>query len=184
MKVGKGAIKLAMIIAAAVVVVSIVVVSYLSGEAVSLESSLQALGMFVAGILTAIGIRKGGAGLAVIVLARAGIGCGSAPLHYARASLGMAESAMDGAADLIPEDAERRDDALALADSALELGDRALDVWEAARMDSPPAIWKKALVAILQAMDLVAEILDTVGVDLPEFMKSAMAELRSISRFI
>lgn len=100
--------KIISIICATVVLITIAVLSYMSGEGITMADSLQALGVFVSGLLVAFGMRRGGSAV-VIVLAMgvSQVACTPKPQVMAQASLtSVAEAVAAGdslVASMIPD---------------------------------------------------------------------------------
>ena len=179
MTIGKGAIKLALVIAAATVLITIIVVSYLSGSQIDLESVLPVLGGVLVGAFGALGLRKSG-GIFILCFALTSASC-AAPWSYARATLAGAETALEYTEGALPDGNDDAETAVRMSRSAITLGNHAVDLWEASRQESPPAIWPKAVAMLVCASAFILDLLKELGVVVPPFIINAFDALQMLS---
>ena len=161
----KTSTRIVLIICATTILITIVVLSYLSGEGIELGSALQALGVFVAGLIAAMGFRRGGGAL-LMVLCLSQSACVQ-PWVAARGTIGAAKAALDAIEPCIPEDAEGRTEALEITDAALEMGDVVVDMWEERGANDKPLGWWKWAGAAARGFTLILNILKSAGVPIP-----------------
>jgi len=165
------------IVSAAVVLCVIAVLSYLSGSSITIGDSLEAVGVFVAGLLVAVGLRRGSAVLLILALSQ--IGCAQ-PWLVARGTIAGAQGALESVEPLIPEDVDGRDDALEITSSALAMGELAVDMWEAEASDSAPLGWWKWAGAAARGFALVLDLLKRAGLPVPAALSMAAAAIAAM----
>ncbi len=182
MGISKGAIKLAMIIAASAIILTVIVFSFLSGQVITIEGSLQALGAFAAGSLTALGLRKSGGLLVILVALGLGqTGCIGQPWQIARGTIAGAQGALTAVEPMIPADVDGRDEAIEITTAALEMGEVVVDMWEAGGESEKPLGWWKWAGAAARGFTLILDILKTAGVPIPPALAMASAALAALS---
>jgi len=177
MAIGKGVIKIVAICAAALVLITIVVVSYLSGEIVSIETSLQALGLFLAGLLTAIGFRRSGTLILILAVCGSLTACAGQPWLVARGTIGAAQGALEAVEGDIPVEGS---DAMELTRSALAMGELAVDMWEQSAESEAPIGWWKWAGSAARGFALVLDVLKRVGVPIPTPLAMAAAAISAM----
>lgn len=174
--------RIVLIISAAVIVIVVAILSFLSGEVIGFTDSLQALGVFIAGILAALGLSQRGNVVSVCLFL--GIlgssACAAQPWITARTALSGATAAVDAIEPLVPPDAERREEAFEMTRNSLELGEIAVATWEREAGDSPPAGWQQWVADFLEGLGCILEITKSAGVRIPEGVLTTLSAVSTL----
>jgi len=181
MRITRNALRIVGMLTSAAVLIVVLVVAYLSGSDITIEGALSAIGVFIAGLLAALGWRRGGGMVLCAALAASTSACSVPAWQVARSTIQAAHGAMDATASLIPEDVEHRDEILSLAGDAFDLGDRAVDIWAAAGSDRPPQVWSKAVAAMVYAAAWVMDLVKALGVPVPDQLQGIMAAVQMLA---
>ena len=117
--------------------------------------------------------------VAVLVVALLASAC-SRPWLVAQAALNTADSALEQAEPLIPQDAEGREQALDITRAALELGHVAADVWQGVASPAPPTGWTKWIDDALRGAAAIMDILKAAGVPIPATITAAVLAIQAL----
>lgn len=176
--------RIVLIITAGVIVLTIAVLSFLSGVEITIGDSLSALGLFIGGILAAMGFgnRVTVAGILVALLpATAGCVATMHPWQIARGTVAGAEAALDAVEPTIPDNVEGRFEAFEIARDSLDALDFAVDIWERERTNDAPTGWTTWVGDALNALSRILTIAKIAGAPIPQEVIQAAVILSALA---